>query len=209
MVKPPIKHTLVYATGAIGLVTFASWTLWNQNLGYPYQLWFTDMMDAQSVRAYERPMLQLPEGVVARTVSPEESLARNVYVENYDRMTPEGQALTQPYAVDADLLETGEWSYTTYCEPCHAAAGAGTGAVTDNSKGKRFGMPGLALAGDAGVVKTRTDGYLYLTIRNGGAIMPSYSWAMNDKEMWSIVAYLRTLPDSELPAAPAPDSAEG
>ena len=39
----------------------------------------------------------------------------------------------------------------------------------------------------------KSEGYLYLTIRNGSAIMPGYSWAMNDEEMWDVVAYLRSL----------------
>ena len=49
--------------------------------------------------------------------------------------------------------------------------------------------PGIPLSGTS----MQTEGYLYLTIRNGGAIMPSYYWAMNDAEMWDVVAYLRSL----------------
>ncbi|MBA2321438.1 MAG: cytochrome c, partial [Deltaproteobacteria bacterium] len=30
----------------------------------------------------------------------------------------------------------------------------------------------------------RSDAWLYLTIRNGGGIMPPYGWGMNDTEMW-------------------------
>ena len=68
-------------------------------------------------------------------------------------------------------------------------------------------FPGvIAISGAAGVAKLRTDGYLYLTIRNGGAVMPYYGWAMDDAEMWSIVQYVRTLPDAKyVPPAPAED----
>lgn len=201
MVSPPTKHAAIYSAAGIGFVGYVTFTLVNSTMGYPYQLWFTDMMDAQYVRAYERPMLQLPEGVVSR----------NHYVENHDRMTPAGQALTIPYQADEALLKTGEWNYATYCAPCHNGDGLGMGPVTDNSNGKRrFQMPGLPLAGPTGVAKTRSDGYLYLTIRNGGALMPSYGWAMDDREMWSVVAYLRTLPDTAYVApAPAGGSEEG
>jgi mono/diheme cytochrome c family protein len=42
-------------------------------------------------------------------------------------------------------------------------------------------------------VSTRTDGYLYLTIRKGGGVMPGYGAAMDEHEMWSVVSYLREL----------------
>ena len=41
------------------------------------------MVDAYFYRGYEWAMMNLPEGVVSR----------DLYVENADRMTPEGQAL--------------------------------------------------------------------------------------------------------------------
>ena len=195
MVKPPTKHLMVYVPAALGLVGFLTWTLVNSTLGYPWQLWFTDMMDSQFVRAYERPMAPLPEGVVSR----------NMYVANFDRTTPEGQALTHKFTVDEDFVKKGEWGFKTYCAPCHNADATGMGPVTDNSGGKkRFMIPGVPLAGPSGVLKMRTDGYVYLTIRNGGALMPSYNWALEEDEMWAIVAYLRTLPNGVyVPPAPA------
>lgn len=195
MVKPPTKHLMVYVPAAAGLVGFLTWTLVNSTLGYPWQLWFTDMMDGQNVKAYERPMAVLPDGAVSR----------NAYVANFDRTTPEGQALTHTFTVDEAFVKKGEWGYQTYCAPCHKSDATGMGPVTDNSDGKkRFQIPGLPLAGTSGVLSKRTDGYLYLTIRNGGAIMPSYNWALEENEMWAIVAYLRTLPNSAyVPPAPA------
>ncbi|MCB9758685.1 MAG: cytochrome c [Alphaproteobacteria bacterium] len=199
MVTPPLKHMVVYGALGTGLVGYVGWTLVESTMGYPWMTWFIDMMDAQYVRAYERPMAQLPEGVVSR----------NMYVANYDRNTPEGQGLTHKYTVDEDFIAKGEWSFNTYCVPCHNNGGTGMGPVTDNSSGKRFRIPGVALAGAGGVAKTRTDGYIYLTIRNGGALMPSYSWAMSDEEMWAVVSYIRTLPESKyIPPAPPADAPE-
>jgi mono/diheme cytochrome c family protein len=54
-------------------------------------------------------------------------------------------------------------------------------------------MPGVPLVGAAGVAKARSDGYLYLTIRNGGVIMPSYGLQLSDEEIWSVVSYVREL----------------
>ena len=51
--------------------------------------------------------------------------------------------------------------------------------------------------------------HLYLTIRNGGGIMPAYGWAMNDSEIWSVVGYIRkamaggVAPEAPAAAAPA------
>ena len=199
-VSPHYKHTIVYLSALGGIVSFATYTLVAYEIFPPgldgRQLWFIDMMDADFVRAYEEPMRQLPEGVVSR----------NMYSGDYDlstRTTPEGQALTHAYEVNDDFLATGEWNYNTYCTPCHGD-GLGGGLATNNSNGRRLPVPGAVLVGDAGVIKNYTDGYVYLTIREGAAVMPGYSWAMSDEEMWSVVEYLRTQPGGAyVPPAPA------
>lgn len=206
MVKPPTFHIAAYGALFAGIAGFGTWTIANDTLGYPYQLWFIDMMDAQSVKAYERPMAPLPEGVVAR----------DVYRAHLDRNLADGtinpavEALQSPLAADATALKQGEWGYQTYCAPCHSTDGAGNGPVTNNTSGKRFQIPGSKLAGADGALRTRSDGYLYTTIRNGGALMPGYGWALNDTEIWSIVAYLRTMPDATYsPPQPAGEATGG
>ncbi len=186
MPSPHWKWTIAIGGLLTGLFGYLIFAFTNYTLGYPYQWWLVDMMDSQYIKAYETTMGGVPEGAVSR----------NAYVPNADRLTPAGQALQNPYPTDEAQLASGEWRYLTYCAPCHAADGTGNGPVTQNdpAKGqKRFMVPGLALAGAAGISKTRSDGYLYLTIRNGGAIMPAYDWALEDQEMWAIVAYLRKL----------------
>ncbi len=186
MPSPHIKWTIAIGGLLTGLFGYLIFAYTNYTLGYPYQWWLVDMMDSQSIKAYETTMGGVPEGAVSR----------NMYVPNADRLTPAGQALTNPHAVDDALLASGEWGYATYCAPCHNADALGNGPVTQNDPAngqKRFQVPGLALVGPTGISKSRSDGYLYLTIRNGGAIMPAYDWALEDREMWAIVAYLRTL----------------
>lgn len=159
--------------------------------------WDIDMADSQSVKAYERPMKAPPEGVVAQ----DHVLTPKGFAPNFDRFTPEGQALANPYPADATHLALGEKMYGIYCTPCHGD-GEKLGPVAEPGR-----FPGVVpLSGNGGVLKARTDGWVYLTIRNGGAIMPYYGWAMNDREMWSIVHYVRTLPNGAYvppqPAAP-------
>lgn len=154
--------------------------------------WDVDMADGQAKKAYSHVMEAPVEGTVSQAslvtpIGPGRALDGNV-VMNHVRGSKQGQALTNPYESN---LPTGEYMYNVYCTPCHAD-GAGLGKVAE------LGYPGVQmLSGPAGVVKSRVDGWLYLTIRNGGGLMPSYGWAMSDNEMWSVVEYLRTLPESQ------------
>lgn len=159
--------------------------------------WDVDMADAQSVKAYEQAMAPLPEGVVSQ----DNVLTPRSWTPNYDRMSPEGMALTAPFPADEAVLATGQRMFEVYCTPCHGADGINAGPV-----GQPGRFPGvLPLLGPAGQVNKRTDGYIYLTVRNGGAVMPYYGWAMTDDEIWSLVHYLRSQPDGKyIPPAPAP-----
>lgn len=150
--------------------------------------WDVDMADTQMVKGYEQPMPTLPEGVVAQP----NLLSPRGFAANYSRMSPEGKALKSPLPNDEATLALGERMFGIYCTPCH-----GDG-VTNGPVGEPGRYPGVVpLAGAAGIAKTRTDGWIYLTIRNGGAIMPYYGWAMSNDEMWSIVHYVRTLPGAQ------------
>lgn len=164
--------------------------------------WDVDMADSQSVKGYEQPMRPLPEGVVAQ----DSVLTPLGFTPNFTRGTPEGEALKAPFAASEDVLETGERMFGIYCTPCHGD-GVELGPVAAPGR-----FPGvLKLGGPSGILKARSDGYLYLTVRNGGAIMPYYGWAMSDEEMWSLVHYLRTLPEGAYvpPAPPAAEESEG
>lgn len=169
--------------------------------GFP---WDIDMADSQTVKGYEQAMSPLPVGVVAQP----NMLSPFPYTPNFTRGTPEGEALVDPFGADAAQIAMGERMYATYCTPCHGD-GVILGLVAAPGR-----YPAVAvLAGPQGRVKLRTDGWVYLTVRNGGGLMPAYGWAMTDEEMWSIVRYVRTLPDSlyrapntNAPAAPAEGS---
>lgn len=193
MAKLP-PHFYVYGALATGLLGGGIFAL-SQSIVYPWQLWFIDMMDSEMVKAYEVEMRTPAEGTVPRNYRP----YGEAYGQSLVRMSPEGQALTNPYPIDDALLEKGEWSYGVYCAPCHAADASGNGPVTQNKPNEgqnRFQMPAPALVGAKGSLALNpmtTDGYVYLTIRNGGAIMPSYGVQLSDEEIWGIVAHLRKL----------------
>lgn len=191
---------------APGLFALASLCVAPSAWAFP---WNVDMVDSDTVKAYEQVMAPLPEGVVAQ----ENLLTPIGYRRAYVREAPEGQALTpRAMGLEIDLgaekvLANGQRMYDIYCTPCHGD-GKNLGPVAAPGR-----YPAVAvLRGADGRVATRTDGHLYLTIRNGGGVMPAYGWAMNDYEMWSIVGYIRKEMAGGVapqPAAAAPASPDG
>lgn len=203
--------------------------------------WDIDMIDAVMFKAYEWNMKPQPKDSVARFAdsAPRPRAAgyyQNAAVPEYSRLdVATTDSLTDPYAKDTNHVETGKKLFAVNCAPCHGQEGAGGGPVTynDAEKGiRRFPMVAPNLSGDASRVKTLSDGFLYLTIRNGGAGsagaskdrssveaaigagMPAYGPLLTDAERWAVVAYIRTLPNAAQPmpspvepAAVVPDGA--
>jgi mono/diheme cytochrome c family protein len=146
--------------------------------------WDIDMVDAAFLRAYEWVMMDLPEGTVSR----------DSHIMDGNRYTPEGAALATPYGHTDAQVEKGQEMFRIYCATCHGPDGTGGAPVADNSDGKkRYGAFPFILSGSGSMILGKTDGYLYLTIRNGGAAMPAYSQQMDEDEMWAVVSYIRKL----------------
>lgn len=183
---------LVRRTAGLALLTLGVSTA---AFGLP---WDIDMADSEALDAYRLHMRPLPEGVVAQ----ENILSPMRFTPRLDRTTPEGQALTAPIPATPEVLAEGQRMWGIYCTPCHGD-GENLGPVAEPGR-----FPGVVpISGPAGVAKMRSDGWIYNTIRYGGAVMPAYGWAMNDHEMWSIVHYIRTLPQSQY-RAPTPRPTE-
>ena len=183
--------------------------------------WDIDLVDSAFLRAYEWEMMLPPEGAIP-TAAPYASIrqpeltisSRTIYREAcepsckepaatlpvWDRNTPEGVALDNPLDVNGQtadaVLQTGERMFSVYCAACHGAQGGGGAPVADTNVKGRYPAGPPKLSGDGNSSKSRSDGYIFLTIRNGGNIMPSYSYAMSDEEIWSVVSYIRTLPQA-------------
>lgn len=163
--------------------------------------WDIDMFDSTMLKAYEWKMRPtVPEGSVQR---PQGSVtqpgASGWYQTDWepalDRFK-DGDRLTNPFADDATLADTGKRIFTINCQPCHGVEGKGGGPVTHNDPDKkiaRYPVPAPMLSGPGNISALRSDGYIYLTIRNGGAVMPAHAVMLTDKERWSVVSYIRTL----------------
>lgn len=195
--------------------------------------WDIDMVDAYMFKAYEWKMKPQPAATVAResASTPRPRAAgfyQNAPVETVSRTDMASvNALTDPYASEPNHALRGEKLFSINCAPCHGVEGKGDGPVTKNDveKGiRRFMMVAPMLSGTSSRMATLTDGFLYSYIRNGGngslgasadrpavvaaigAGMPAYGTLLTDEERWSIVAYIRTLPNAAYaPPAPPPE----
>lgn len=158
-------------------------------LGLP---WDIDMADGQASKAYSHAMKPLPEGVVAQ----DSLLSPKGYTTNVVRGSDDARKLLAPVATN-ERRELGGRMYNIYCTPCHGADGIELGPVAA-SAGAPDRFAGIVqLAGPNGVAKNRDDNWIYLTIRNGGSLMPAYGHTMSDEEMWAVVHYVRTLKDAK------------
>ncbi len=140
--------------------------------------WSTDLYGQPELEAGTEPKAP-PEHTVPTTgVEPPLSSRMSVRIKA-------GLALKNPVPVSEESLATGKALFNIYCTPCHGPQGKGDGSVI----GK--GIPSSDLHADR--TKRQKDGYIYVTIRSGGIIMPSYNHALSTRERWDIVNYVRQL----------------
>ncbi len=181
--------------------------------------WDIDMADSQAVRGYEcweysvnedgqrvclRAMQPLPEGVISQAHPFSPTAYQTIAPGNM--YSPDWKPMENPLEATDAVVAKGETMFKTYCTPCHGMPdenGVIAQLGTVAQPGRFPGVP--ALTGDAGRLPLRTDGEVYRAIRMGWNLMPAYNWAMSDDEMWSIVAYSRTLQGGQyVPPAPPP-----
>lgn len=170
---------------AVALATCLSSTAW----ALP---WNIDMADSASVKAYEHAMAVLPDGVMSQS----NLLTPISYRRNWALTGPDVNTLTADSVLgeafdmkDAGHITKGGVLYNTYCVPCHGD-GVNLGPV-----GQPGRYPAVAvLAGATGRLSKVSDGWLYLTVRNGSlsTLMPGYSFALDDREIWSLISFLRS-----------------
>ncbi len=103
-----------------------------------------------------------------------------------------------PELDDPAKVHAGFQNFHSMCVACHNAPGA---APTEISKGLYPKAPNLAQS-----AQSRTAGELYMIIKNGIKMsgMPAWEQSHSGDEIWSLVAFLRTLPnisDDEYQAA--------
>jgi mono/diheme cytochrome c family protein len=103
------------------------------------------------------------------------------------RRNPEAQKLKNPEPKNDETVEAGKKLYQRHCASCHGPNGKGDG--------------GMALSGGTPSDLTdetwdygSTDGEIFTVIRDGvSSDMLAYKDKLNDKQIWQIVHYLRSI----------------
>ncbi|MGP1272346.1 MAG: c-type cytochrome [Phycisphaerales bacterium] len=110
---------------------------------------------------------------------------------------PEAWVATIPVPVTRELIDLGRKNFNIYCATCHGYEGDGQGPV-----GVRWSVPVANFYDEKyrdGSQLTGRDGYLFHVARNGlydpnGVLrMPGYKHAIDEREAWGVVAYIRAL----------------
>lgn len=96
-----------------------------------------------------------------------------------------GERLRNPVEPTDASIENGKRLFDIYCALCHGPDGKGGGPIAT----KFVPPPDLTLD----IFRQRTDGFLYATVRDGGALMPGQAEALSPQERWDIVNYIRRL----------------
>lgn len=97
-----------------------------------------------------------------------------------------------PLADSSQAITRGRIAYTGSCAVCHGAEGDGKGS---------FGVALYPPATNLQLPETqgKTDAELFWIVKNGLSFlgMPAYADRYDDTDIWSLVAYMRTLSDNE------------
>jgi mono/diheme cytochrome c family protein len=110
-----------------------------------------------------------------------------------------GKDWQNPTADSAAVVQTGMEHFQHHCQVCHGLDGHGTGVPF----AAKMSPPALDL-GDKDV-QQYTDGQLKWILENGIRFsgMPGWKGELEDDEMWSIVRFLRHLPEKGSQGIPA------
>jgi len=102
-----------------------------------------------------------------------------------------------PFPVDVDMVKLGEKKFNIYCAACHGYSGDGKGMVGQQWS---YPLPNFhdAKYKDPSQPQGR-DGYLFHIARygvvgpDGAQKMPPYAHAIDEREAWAVVSYIRAL----------------
>jgi mono/diheme cytochrome c family protein len=93
--------------------------------------------------------------------------------------------LASPLTVDAGVLKRGASLFNSRCRKCHGPEGKGDGPYSD------FDQPAADLT--LAEVGRTPEGVLFYKIWNGRKPMPAFKTDLEKKDVWSVVAYIKTL----------------
>jgi len=119
---------------------------------------------------------QVPDSLSVPTIGADPYAAASV---PYDAVE---KKIVAPPSTDASIAH-GDSLFHVICWTCHGKEMKGDGPVA----AKLVAPPDLLAEG----TRNRTDGFMYMYMRHGGAIMPSYGNVLSSRDAWSLVHYIR------------------
>jgi mono/diheme cytochrome c family protein len=127
---------------------------------------------------------------VSATVPPsdlERKLASFAVNRSVARRAPKA---ANPVAATPEALAAGLSHYRAMCVTCHGAAGVDPSAI---GEGLNPPAPDLTMPS----VQKRTDGELFWLVQNGIRMtgMPAFGPTHDEKDIWTLVTFLRHLPE--------------
>lgn len=97
----------------------------------------------------------------------------------------EAKNLVNPVKSTPESIAQGKKYYGYDCAMCHGANGNGKGDVDTGEK-----LPDFT---SAAVMKARTDGQLFCSLKKGKGHMPLENVRITPNELWNLVNYVRSL----------------
>ncbi len=108
-----------------------------------------------------------------------------------------------PIPITKKDLDRGQERYQIFCSVCHGATGNGDGMIARRG----FNKP-LPASYNQDRLRQAPVGHFFDVISNGWGAMPSYAAQVPVEDRWRIIAYIRALQLSQMPAqaqgTPAP-----
>jgi len=107
-------------------------------------------------------------------------------------VTVRGKDIQNPLGQSPNTIASGKEAFSHYCVACHGLDGQNTGVPFAD----RMSPPVPSLKSTS--VQSYSDGQLKWIVENGisPSGMPASKGILTDKEIWSIVIYLRHLPEA-------------
>jgi cytochrome c len=107
-------------------------------------------------------------------------------------VTVRGKNVQNPLLSAPDTIESGKEAFSHYCVACHGLDGQNTGVPFAD----RMSPPVPSL--ESASVQSYSDGQLWWIVEYGisPSGMPASKGILTDREIWSIVVYMRHLPEA-------------
>lgn len=99
-----------------------------------------------------------------------------------------------PYPLDKDLIANGRKIFSSNCQTCHGSKAKGNGPASVALNPRPANLTSKS-------VQDEKLGNLFWKVSNGHLDMPSWKSTLSQKQIWSVVAYVKSLTNKNLLAS--------